>query len=52
MLKVTAIYDLVPTNELAMESMSIPDTPKSHSLISPLLFTSMFEGLTSENFTL
>lgn len=41
------MYDLVPTKELAMESMSWPLTPKSHNLISPLEFTSMFEGLTS-----
>lgn len=43
----TDMYDLVPTKELAMESISWPLTPKSHNLISPLEFTSMFDGLTS-----
>ena len=42
------MYDRVPTNELAMESMSMHETPKSHSLISPRLLTRMFDGLTSE----
>jgi hypothetical protein len=43
----TAMYDLVPTNELAMESINCPLTPKSQILISPREFTRMFEGLTS-----
>ena len=30
-----AIYERVPTNELAIESISCPLTPKSHNLISP-----------------
>lgn len=41
------MYDLVPTKELAMESISCPLTPKSQSLISPREFTRMLEGLTS-----
>ena len=41
------MYDLVPTKELAMELMSCPLTPKSHSLISPLEFTRMLDGFTS-----
>lgn len=41
------MYDRVPTKELAMESMSWPLTPKSHSLISPREFTRMLEGFTS-----
>ena len=44
----TDIYDLVPTNEFAMESISWPLTPKSHILISPLELTRMFDGFTSE----
>lgn len=43
----TDMYDLVPTNEFAKESISCPDTPKSHSLISPLELTNTLEGLTS-----
>lgn len=31
-----------------MELMSCPLTPKSHSLISPLELTRMFDGFTSE----
>ena len=46
-LRLTAIYDLVPTKEFAIESISCPLTPKSHNLISPLELTSMFEGFTS-----
>ena len=45
--KLTAMYDLVPTKELAMELMSCPLTPKSHSLISPLELTKILDGLTS-----
>ena len=41
------MYDLVPTKEFAMESISCPLTPKSHSLISPREFTRMFDGFTS-----
>ena len=41
------MYDLVPTNELAMEFMSWPLTPKSHSFISPLELTKIFDGFTS-----
>ena len=43
----TAIYERVPTKELAKELISCPLTPKSHNLISPLEFTRMFDGLTS-----
>lgn len=43
----TAMYDLVPTKELAMELMSCPLTPKSHSFISPLELTRMLDGFTS-----
>lgn len=46
--KLTDMYERVPTKELAMESMSCPLTPKSHSLISPREFTRMLDGLTSE----
>lgn len=45
--QLTDMYDLVPTKELAIESMSCPLTPKSHNLISPRELTSMFEGFTS-----
>ena len=41
------MYDLVPTNENATESISWPLTPKSHSLISPFEFTNILEDLTS-----
>ncbi len=41
------MYDLVPTNEFAIESMSWPETPKSQILISPLELTKIFEGFTS-----
>ena len=37
----------MPTKELAMLSISMQETPKSQSLISPWLLTSMFEGFTS-----
>ena len=47
----TDIYDRVPTNELAIESISCPLTPKSHILISPREFTRMFDGFTSETNT-
>ena len=43
----TAMYDLVPTKELAIELINCPLTPKSHSLISPLELTRTFEGFTS-----
>lgn len=43
----TAMYDLVPTKELAVESINSPLTPKSHSLISPNEFTKIFDGFTS-----
>jgi hypothetical protein len=42
------MYDLVPTNELAMESINWPLTPKSQSLISPLELIRMLEGFTSK----
>ena len=41
------MYDLVPTNELAIESISWPLTPKSQSLISPLELTKILDGFTS-----
>lgn len=41
------MYDLVPTKELAVESISSPLTPKSQSLISPSEFTKIFDGFTS-----
>ena len=41
------MYDLVPTNELAIESISCPLTPKSQSLISPLELTNILDGFTS-----
>lgn len=44
----TAMYDRVPTKELAMESISCPLTPKSQILISPRELTNILEGLTSE----
>lgn len=37
----------MPTKEFAIESISCPLTPKSQSLISPLEFTKMLDGLTS-----
>ena len=43
----TDMYDLVPTNELAIESISWPLTPKSQSLISPLELTKILDGFTS-----
>lgn len=43
----TDIYDLVPTNEFAIESINCPETPKSHILISPALLTKMLLGFTS-----
>lgn len=43
----TDIYDRVPTNEFAMESINCPLTPKSQIFISPREFTSILEGLTS-----
>lgn len=43
----TDMYDLVPTNELAIESISCPLTPKSQSRISPLELTSILDGFTS-----
>lgn len=42
------MYDLVPTKELAIESINCPLTPKSHILISPLELTKMFDGFTSK----
>lgn len=41
------MYVLVPTNVLAIELMSSPDTPKSHSLTWPSELTRMLLGLTS-----
>jgi hypothetical protein len=41
------MYVLVPTNVLAMELISSPDTPKSQILISPLVFARMLDGLMS-----
>lgn len=46
--QLTAMYDLVPTNELAIELISWPLTPKSHNLISPRELTSTLDGFTSE----
>ena len=43
----TDIYDRVPTNEFAIESISCPLTPKSQIFISPLELTSILEGFTS-----
>ena len=43
----TDIYDLVPTKDTATESISCPLTPKSQSLISPLVFTKIFDDFTS-----
>lgn len=43
----TLIYTEVPTNVLAIELISSPDTPKSQSLMSPSEFSRMFEGLIS-----
>ena len=37
----------MPTNEFAIESISCPLTPKSHSLISPRELTRMLDGFTS-----
>ena len=44
----TDMYDRVPTNDIAIESINWPLTPKSHILISPLVFTRMLDGFTSE----
>lgn len=41
------MYIEVPTNEFAMEFMSSPETPKSHSLISPDELRRMLDGLMS-----
>jgi hypothetical protein len=41
------MYMDVPTNVLAIELMSSPETPKSHSLISPFELHKIFEGLIS-----
>lgn len=41
------IYDLLPMNELAMESISCPLTPKSHSFTSPRELTRIFDGFIS-----
>lgn len=41
------MYVLVPTNVLAIELISSPDTPKSQILISPLLLARMLDGLMS-----
>ena len=38
------IYDLVPTNEFAIESINCTLTPKSQILISPLEFIKMLDG--------
>ena len=46
--KRTAIYERVPTNELAIESMSMHETPKSQSFTSPWLLTRMFDGFMSK----
>ena len=43
----TDMYDLVPTKEFAIESISWPLTPKSHSFISPRELTKMLDGFTS-----
>lgn len=43
----TLMYTEVPTNVLAMELISSPDTPKSHSLIWPSELRRTFEGLIS-----
>jgi hypothetical protein len=41
------MYDRVPINVFAIESINCPLTPKSHSFISPDEFIRIFEGLTS-----
>jgi hypothetical protein len=43
----TLMYVLVPTNVLAIELMSSPETPKSQSLTWPCELTRMLLGLTS-----
>lgn len=43
----TAMYERVPTKELAIELMSWPLTPKSHNFLSPLALTRMLLGFTS-----
>ena len=44
----TDMYERVPTNEFAIESINWPLTPKSHILISPFELTNILEGFTSE----
>lgn len=41
------MYERVPTNELAIESINCPLTPKSQIFISPREFTNIFDGFTS-----
>ena len=40
---------LVPTKVFAIELISSPETPKSHILISPLVFARMLDGLMSNS---
>ena len=42
-----AMYVEVPTKVFAIELMSSPDTPKSHSLICPRELTRMLDGFMS-----
>lgn len=42
-----AMYVDVPTKVSAMELISSPETPKSHSLMPPLELTRMLDGLIS-----
>jgi hypothetical protein len=41
------MYVLVPTNVLAIELISSPDTPKSQILISPFELAKILDGLMS-----
>lgn len=42
------MYGLHPASRVrAIESTSLPDIPKSHSFIFPLLSSNMLDGLTS-----
>jgi len=48
----TDMYERVPTNELAIESISCLLTPKSHNLISPRELTRMLDGFTSNTYNI
>ncbi len=45
--QLTLMYVLVPTNVLAIELISSPDTPKSQILISPFELAKILDGLMS-----